>query len=309
MDTKILKSITKIVALSFALLLTSCYEDAFQENFDYTSVYLAHETIDRTFIIGEGMQIGVGVTLGGTINNTKDIEVTFSLDDDLVTNAGKSVLLNNYYELVDSEGNPANNKIIIPAGKVQGFVYVKANEDEFLADSESLNHNYALGFTLESVINADIILTDPEDEESTKYKSSVISFSYINQLYGNYVQTGQYTTTIGGVDETSQYSGGITDVDALELTMISPTTVECNGVANLRNSDTKMNIVLGDDNTITLETAAGGVTIVDDGSTYNPETRELTLNYSFESDGISYKATDVLEFRNRVVDGVNQIGI
>lgn len=307
MYKKILKSITTVVVLSAGLLLTSCYEDAFQENFDYTSVYLAHPTIDRTFIIGEGMKIGVGVTLGGTLDNTKDIEVTFSLDETLVDN--DNVLPANYYELVDSEGNPANNKIIIPAGKVQGFVYIKAIEDKFLADQQSLGNNYTLGFTLESVINADMILTDT-DPASTKFKSTVISFTYINQLFGNYIQTGEFTTTTPeNVVETTEYSGGITDIDALKFTMIDPTTVECSGIANLRGGDKKMNIVLAEDNTITLETATGGVTIVDDGSTYNPETRELTLNYSFENAGLSYKATDVLKFRNRVVDGVNQVGI
>ena len=72
----------------------------------------------------------------------------------------------------------------------------------------------------------------------------------------------------------------------------------------------KFNIIIADDNSITIDTAAGGIAVTDDGgSFYNPETREITLNYSFDFNGTSYVARDVLEFRNRVVDGVNQFNI
>lgn len=297
-----LKSITQSFALLLVIVLgaASCSYDDFVENeFEFTSVYLPKAEIDRTFIMGEGMQIGVGVVLGGRLSNTENVEVTFSLDDVLVTDAGNTVLPSNYYSLVDSEGNPADNKIIIPAGKTQGFVYVKADSINFLADPVSLGNNYALGFRLENVVKADSILDD--------LKSSVISFSYINQLYGNYIQTGQFEKT-NGTTETVVYPGGITD--DLELTMVAPNTLVCNGIADLRGADKKMNIIIADDNSITIDTASGGVAITDDGgSSYNPETRELILNYSFDFNGVSYVAKDVFDFRNRVVDGVNQIGI
>lgn len=295
-----LRSISKLLMLAIvALSAVSCYDDFVENEFDYTSVYLPQPTIDRTFIMGEGMQIGVGVVLGGRLKNTEDVEVTFSLDDVIVTDAGKDILPSNYYELVDSEGNPADNKIIIPAGKTQGFVYVKADSINFLADPVSLGNNYALGFQLDNVVKADSILSG--------LKTSMITFTYINQLYGNYVQKGQVVKT-GTTNETLVYPGGINDV--LELTMESPNTLVCNGIADLRGADKKMNVVVAADNSITIETATGGVTIVDDGgSSYNPETREITLNYSFDFNGVSYKATDILEFRNRIVDGVNQFDL
>lgn len=295
-----LRSISKLLILAIvALSAVSCYDDFVENEFDYTSVYLPQPTIDRTFIMGEGMQIGVGVVLGGRLKNTEDVEVTFSLDDVIVTDAGKDILPSNYYELVDSEGNPADNKIIIPAGKTQGFVYVKADSINFLADPVSLGNNYALGFQLDNVVKADSILSG--------LKTSMITFTYINQLYGNYVQKGQVVKT-GTTNETLVYPGGINDV--LELTMESPNTLVCNGIADLRGADKKMNVVVAADNSITIETATGGVTIVDDGgSSYNPETREITLNYSFDFNGVSYKATDILEFRNRIVDGVNQFDL
>lgn len=293
-------SIVKLLVLAVGLMATSCAYDDFVDNeFEFTSVYLPKAKIDRTFIMGEGMQIGVGVVLGGRLSNTENVEVTFSLNDALVTDAGLTVLPTNYYQLVDSEGNSVTNKITIPAGQVQGFVYVKA-EANYLGDPLSLGNNYALGFQLDNVVKADSILAD--------YKSSLITFSYINQLYGNYIQTGKVIKTVGTTSETITYPGGITD--ALELSTTGPDKAICNGIADLRGTDKKLQITIANDNSITIQTATGGVAVVDDGgSFYDPTTRNVTLNYSFDFNGASYKATDVLTFRNRVVDGVNQFGI
>jgi len=294
-----LKNLQKLFLLvMIATITTSCYEDFVENEFDYTSVYLPQPTIDRSFIMGEGMQIGVGVVLGGRLVNTEDVEVTFSLDESLLDPG--SALPASYYSLVDADGNPANNKIIIPAGKTQGFVYVKADSIPFLNDPVSLGNNYALGFTLDNVVKADSILVD--------YKSTKITFTYINQLYGNYVQKGQFIKDDGTTVETIEYPGEITD--ALEFTMAGPNSLIYDGLADLRGTDKKLKINVAEDNSITIETATGGVTVVDDGgSSYNPSTREIILNYSFDFNGVSYKASDVLEFRNRIVDGVNQFDL
>jgi hypothetical protein len=320
MKNNILKPISRLfIMVVIAFSVTSCYDSFVENEFEFTSVYLPKETIDRTFIMGEGMRIGVGVVLGGRLDNREDVEVTFSLDESLLDPG--SALPASYYSLVDGEGNPANNKITIPAGKTQGFVYVKADSIKFLNDPISLGNNYALGFKLENVVKADSILVD--------YQSTKITFTYINQLYGHYVQKGEFVRTgpepvldVNGdptfdsngvaiteiVTKIIPYVGGITD--DLEFTMVSPNSLVNNGLADLRGADKKLNIIVANDNTITIETAAGGVTVIDDGSSsYNPETREIILNYSFEFNDFSYKVSEVLEFRNRIVDGVNQYDI
>ena len=286
-----------IVGLGFS----SCaYEDFIENEYEYTAVYLPKMQIDRSFIMGEGMQIGVGVVLGGRLSNTEDVEVTFSLQDDLVSNAGLEVLPSAYYQLVDANGNAANNKIIIPAGQIQGFVYVKADSISLLGDAKSLDNKYALGFQLDNVVKADSILVD--------MKSTLITFTYINQLFGYYVQNGSFVKKVGTTTENSTYKGGISDV--VELTMFAPKTVVYNGLGEFRGSTQKMHLVIADDNTVTVKSIVGSVAVVDEGgSKYNPATRQLTVNYSFDYNGANYKASDVLEFRNRVVDGVNQTGI
>ncbi|AUC21518.1 hypothetical protein BTO15_05105 [Polaribacter sejongensis] len=308
LKTKIMNKSKLTTVTQFLMLViiaglgfSSCAYDDFVENeFDFTSVYLPYQQIDRTFIMGEGMRIGVGAVLGGRLDNTEDVEITFSLQDDLVNDAGLTVLPTSHYQLVDADGNPANNKITIPAGSSQGFVYVKADSINFLGDTESLGNKYALGFQLENVVKADSILSN--------LKSTMITFTYINQLYGKYIQKGSFVKEDGASSETLTYSGVITD--EIEFTMAAPKTFVYNGLAEFRGGTQKMHVILADDNTITLESIAGSVAIIDDGgSIYNPDTREITLNYSFDYNGANYKASDVLEFRNRIVDGVNQTEI
>lgn len=301
-----LKSISKLLMLALVGISTvSCYDDFVENEFEFTSVYLPQPTIDRTFIMGEGMRIGVGVVLGGRLNNDEDVEVTFSLDDSLLDPG--SELPGTHYDLVDGDGNPANNKIVIPAGKTQGFVYVQADSISLLSDPISLGNNYALGFKLDNVVNADSILVE--------LQTTKITFTYINQLFGNYIQTGQFIKTPEDDPATAEdeslnaetivYPESIEE--SLALTMLSPTSLEYDGLADLRTADKKLKLNLLSDNSIEIETADNGITIIDDGgSFYNPETREVTLNYSFEFNGYSYEASDVLVFRNRVVDGVNQ---
>lgn len=295
-----LKAVAEIMVLIIiiAFSVASCtYEDFVEDEFDYTAVYFPKLQIDRTFIMGEGMQIGVGVVLGGRLSNTENVEVTFSLDNALVTDAGLTVLPDNYYHLVDANGNPVTNKITIPAGKVQGFVYVKADSMNFLADPVSLGHNYALGFQLDNVAKADSILDG--------FTSTLITFSYINQLYGNYVQKGQFEKTEGTSVETINYAGGITDI--IDLEMQGPDTLIVNGLGEFRSATHKMNLIISPDNSLAIQSISGAVPVNDDGgSSYNPATNEVTLNYSFEYNGANYKANDILDFRNRIVDGVNQ---
>ena len=293
------KAITQIMVVFIVagLAFTSCgYDDFVDNEFDYTAVYFPEGTLARSFIMEEGMQIGVGVVLGGRLSNTEDVEVSFSLSDDtVVTNAGFTVLPDSLYDLVDADGNAVTDKIVIPAGAVQGFVYLKANREAFLANPLTLGNNYALSFELESVVNADSILAE--------FSSRLFTFSYINKLYGYYTQGGQYVKTDAQGSETVDYPGGIDDVVLME--MKSPTTMKTTSYSTAYSAE--MNIVLADDNTVSIMGVDALSTITDDGASYYaPSTRTLFLNYSYISNGVTYKATDELLFRNRVVDGVNQ---
>lgn len=295
-------SVMIALGLMAGSILFSCTYDDFVENeFEYTAVYLPKTEIARTFIMDEGMRIGVGVVLGGRLSNDRDVDVTFSLVPEVATGAGYTVLPGDYYALEGPGGEPVANTITIPGGKVQGFVYVKADSAAFLGDPLSLGYNYALSFRLEEVVGADSILAD--------LTTTTISFSYINQLYGNYVQLGRINRTENGSPlDPLLYPGGIDDV--VELTMHAPDTLVVNGIGQSRQQEDKMKIAIRADNSISIVSMPGATPVTDDGgSKFNRAEREILLNYSFERDGIIHSARDTLAFRNRVVDGVNQFDI
>ena len=288
-----------IVAVAFTMF--SCYDDFVENEFEYTAVYLPRPEIERTFIMGEGMQIGVGVVLGGRLSNDRDVKVTFSLNPALVTDGGGAILPENYYTMVGPDGETVTNTITIPAGKVQGFVYVKADSATFLADPRSLGHNYAMAFQLDDVEGADSILVN--------FTTAIISFSYINQLYGNYMQLGRITRTENGDPiEPITYAGGIEDI--VKLTMYAPDTLIVNGLGEFRGNKNKMKIAVRPDDAIAIVSLPGATPVIDDGgSKFDRKKREVILNYTFELNNIVHTARDTLDFRNRVVDGVNQFDI
>ncbi len=291
-----------IILLIMGALLASCGYDDFVENeFEYTAVYLPKAEIARTFIMDEGMRIGVGIVLGGRLSNDRDVEVTFSLDPAATAEAGYTVLPESHYRLEGTDGQPAGNTIIIPAGKVQGFVYIKADSATFLSDPASLGHNYALSFRLEEVIGADSILAD--------LTTATISFSYINQLFGNYVQHGRIDRTENGDPlEPVTYPAGIDDI--IELTMYAPDTLIVNGIGESRQSGDKMKIAIGADDAIDIFSFPGATPVTNDGgSRFDRTARKVILNYTFEVNDIMHTARDTLDFRNRVVDGVNQFNL
>lgn len=63
-----MKKIYSLLIVVFLTSMTSCYED-YIKDFDYNSVYFTYQTNVRTFVVGEGMQINVGVALGGIREN------------------------------------------------------------------------------------------------------------------------------------------------------------------------------------------------------------------------------------------------
>ena len=75
-----------LIVLVLGVALVSCYKD-YINDFDYDGIYFPYQTDVRTFVVGEGMTIEVGTTLGGVRENKKDRNVMFSLDNSLVAPA------------------------------------------------------------------------------------------------------------------------------------------------------------------------------------------------------------------------------
>ena len=79
-----MKKFLAFIVITVAMV--SCYPD-YITDYTYSGVYFPYQTDVRTFVVGEGMKIEVGVTLSGVITNTKDRNVSFSFDGSLVSPA------------------------------------------------------------------------------------------------------------------------------------------------------------------------------------------------------------------------------
>ena len=314
----VMKKIFALLILSVALV--SCYKD-YIKDFDYTGVYFTYPFDVRTLVVGEGMNIEIGVALSGVMKNSMDRDVSFSIEDTLITpeiltamkgganyikNAVSSVttllpLPTNYYTLSDY------NIILIKSGQHSGSILLKADSTNFLADNATIDATYALPLYITSA-DADTIL------ESNRY--SVIGVKYENMLFGNYWHGG--VTIIKDIgDNTIQTIKYYTSIPTPENTIwtlktVAPNVLVTNGFSNNTSTQGEMRLTL-DGSNITVSSNAGSTfTIMPDGtSTFNQakllQNRKIILSYKYVNlDGNTCYAQDTLTFRNRIRDGVNE---
>jgi hypothetical protein len=313
-----MKKILGFLILSVALV--SCY-DEYIKDFDHSGVYFAYQIDTRTVVVGEGMKIEVGVALAGVMENTIDRNVSFSINNALVTSAILTAMKNgatyiknavtgvttlspipaNYFTLSD------NTKIVIKAGKHTGSVVFKADSANFLADAATINAAYALPLYINSA-DADTILENK--------RSSVIGIKYENMLFGNYWHGGVTTVkNAGGTTiQTITYRTTIPTPENTIWTLktVAPNILVTNGYSNITTSKGEMRLTL-DGTNITVSSNTGSTFVVEpDGtSTFNRsrllQDRRIFLSYKYvNGDGNTCYAKDTLTFRNRIRDGINE---
>ncbi len=306
--------------LFFAAVLISCYDD-YIEDFDYDGIYFPYQTDVRTFVVGEGMKIEIGTNLGGVRENLRDRNVSFSLDNSLITPtlltimkggapyikdavAPVTTLLSlptNYYTLSD------NSKMVIKAGQHMGSVVMKVDSARFLADPLTLFANYAIPFFITNA-DADTIL-------STK-SSAVIGVKYENMLFGNYWHGGVTIrkSPAGANLDTIKYYTAVNQPEnkVWKLKTVAPNALVTNGYSDQTTAKDEMLLTL-DGTSITVSTTTGSTFAVapEGASTYNRakllQNRKILLNYKYvNAAGNTCYAQDTLTFRNRIRDGVNE---
>lgn len=312
MRTRLIRKFHLLISVALVFIIGCKYDDFVENEFDFTSVYFAKQEMTRTVVTDEWMEIGVGVMLGGKLKNEMQEETTIQLKDELIDPAANTRLPDNYFTLVGQDGNPTS-KITIPAGSHQGFIYVQLNEN-FLNDKKALEHEYALGFEIiES--SADSILAEKSE--------TVVAFKYVNTYYGNYYREGEterYPNGGTAVDTTFSYDRNTDNNAAWELITVSRDTVNA-AWSNPSGIIPDISLVVGESKEVKIiirnvdpaGTQPGTIlSFTDDGgSSYDPESRTFTLNYSYsfidhQANIQKYKVKDKLAFRNRVIDGVNQ---
>lgn len=304
-------------ALSLSLALSSCYDD-YIKDFDYTSIYFAYQTNVRTVVVGEGMQIEVGPTLGGVMENTKDRQVDFTLDNTLVTPAMLTTMQASSLAsikdpvtgLTELKLMPAdyftvsNNVITIKKGEHSGSVIIRPDSAKFLADPATLKAQYVLPFRITSA-DADSVI------KAKNY--AVIGLRYENMLFGNYNHGGVtiIKDAAGVPKDTITYYTTIPQPDARIWTLktVAPFQLVTNKISNVAGSF----LITMNGGAITVSKAPGStVDVQPDGtSSFNQakllQNRKIFLSYKYaNADGTISYAQDTLTFRNRIRDGINE---
>lgn len=312
----------KIFAVIFLLAtLSACYEDYLQD-FDYDAVYFPYQHNVRTFVVGEGMKIEVGVALGGVRNNDRDRVVNYQLDGSLINpqallvlkngpayikNAAESVselkqLPANYYSVSD------NSKFVLRKGDHVGVVTIRPDSAKFLSDPATLVATYAIPFRITNA-DADSVLRTKD--------FAVIAVKFENMLFGNYWHGGVTIEkdAAGNVLSEKKYYTTIPSPDskAWALKTVEPFALVTNGVSDMSSSSKpEMKLALNGSN-ITISPVEGATfQVMSDGpSQFNQakllQNRKIFLSYKYQNaDGNWCYAKDTLTFRNRIRDGVNE---
>jgi len=329
-----MKKILALIVLSFTMV--SCYEE-YLLDYPYTAVYFYLQQDVRTFVVGEGMQIKVGCTLGGVRQNTTDRNVSYTLDNSLVTlarfdkmkYASQGYIRDAVTGLAAIQQLPAshytisnNSAIVIASGFHTGTVTVTAT-DAFINDSVNTckKSTYVLPFRLTSA-----------DADSLLYakRTNVVGTMFEHKLFGNYwhggaalVNRASNPNTFQRADTTIVYKTTIPSPENTiwNLTTTGPTRLTCNGYLNNITTTAApvpsyMNLVLKG-TTVYLSQGANvpaTVTIAQEGAcTYNNakllQERKVILKYKVTqtaSPFFVYHCTDTLTFRNRIRDGINE---
>jgi hypothetical protein len=312
-----------LVFLLLSIATVSCYDD-YIFDFTYSGIYFPYQVDVRTFVVGEGMKIEVGTTLGGVHKNTFDRNVNYILDNTLITPsmlyrmqylsaqyikdatlpvATLQQLPSNFYTISNS------TKMVIATGQHMGSVVIKPDSTQFLNDSvNTINATYALPF---------YITTADADSVVNAKRWNVVGVKFENMLFGMYWHGGQAIVTRPTLADTTityKTTVPVPEAKIWVLKTVGPSTLTANGFFDqVTANKAQMKLTLKG-STVEISSAAGSTfTVLPDGaSTFNRskllQERKIFLKYTYLNtvNGYTYHCTDTLTFRNRIRDGISE---
>ena len=303
-----------LIPLAALFLLTGCYED-YVRDFDYSAVFAAYQYDLRTFVLGEEAKFDFTVALGGVMENDRDRAVEIALDNNLLKGAAagmknQSLASGDYvptafksYDATDLVPLPATHftvegmdALTIAKGRHTATVTLRATE-ALAADPRAFKPGYAIGFRIMDA-DADKVLEGKD--------FAVIGIICENRFFGNWKREGESKVYdgSGNLVSTDTEAASLADARVYTLTTVDANTVRCNKV----NGSTGEMLLHFDGDRITVSSTDGSVT---GSGRFNGvallQDRQLTLEYTVTSaDGGHTEVKDILTFRNRIRDGVNE---
>lgn len=312
----------KILAFLFLVTtLTACYDD-YVKDYEFDGICFPYQIDARTFVVGEGMEIQVGVVLSGVFDNGRDRTVSYHIDNSLINaetltamQAGAKYIKDAFATVTELKLLPAdyytvtdNSKMVIKKGQHSGTITIRPDSAKFLSNAETLAATYALPFRITSA-DADTVLV--------LKNYVVIGLKYENMLFGNYIHGGVTVEkdALDNVVAEKKYYTTIPSPDSKVwiLKTVEPFALTINGVSDLASSPKAEFKVLLSGASIVVSSVEGATYQVqpDGASTYNQakllQNRKIFLNYKYQNAvGNWCYAKDTLTFRNRIRDGVNE---
>jgi len=334
-DKRLMKTIKfPLLAAGMALSLSACHngENEFPD-FDYQTVYFAHQSAGRTIELGRDTeidltldnnhQINVLAVMGGAYSNTKDRIINFSVAPELCEDlyftsayGGRKVLPlpENYYRI-------DRNSITIPKGKMDGGVTVTFTDD-FFNDPLSLEFNYVLPLVMDNALGVDSILcgkaavANPNrlvaSDWSVQPKDYVLyCMRYVNPWHGIYLRRGSDRLTVDGTTkEITRSAGNVLKDEKVNLTTTAyrACEVELKTKSGETTYSYKLHLDFDDNGNCTVSSADSNVTATGTGrfvidgekKAINNEDRDaLYLEYTVSGAGWKLETKDTMVIRNR----------
>lgn len=321
------------ILLTLTVVFASCQNQDWEfPDFDYQTVYFAHQYPVRTITLGEDIfdtsldnewKFKIMATTGGVYENDRDITIGVEVDNELAqglvfSGTGQDVraMPASYYTL-------ASNQIVIPKGQLTGGVEMQLTE-AFFADSLAIGNAYVIPVKMTGVQNADSILSGvPMSTEANRAvpgdwavqpKDFVFyAVKYINPWHGYYLRRGRDVIT-GDLDTTIVRHQEFVERD--EVNMLTTRSLEAidfplvlqDGEGD--NVDCTLILTFDDDGSCVVSSGTEGYTASGSGSfvkkgekkSWGDQDRDaLYLTYEIDLGNIQVATTDTLVMRNRGV--------
>jgi hypothetical protein len=328
------------ISLMVSFIFTACENrDREFPDYDYTTVYFAYQSPVRTLVLGEDMydntldnahKCKIMATMGGVYENNADrildVAVDNSLTDNLLFNdgSGRHILPmpSNYYSLA------GDMQIVIPSGSISGGIEVQLT-DAFFADSLSIENTYVIPLRIESVTNADSILSgkssksapklfDPADWSVEPKNYILYCVKYVNPWHGSYLRRGldegKGSSGNTALDTTIVYHNQYVERDqVVKLVTVSMDEVSLSlatrDKGNSNDIPFELRLVFDSAGKCNISaskgaayTVSGNGELVKDGDMWGNEERDvLHLKYNVDFGTSVHTFTDTLVIRDRGV--------
>jgi len=300
-------------------------------DYKYTTVYFPYQSPVRTLDLGDDIvdnsldnkhMFTIEATMGGVYENKKDVTIGVSVDTSLCSNLAfgetgkKAVLMPAGYYTFSKDMS-----ITIPAGSVMGGISVQLT-DAYFADPRSITNTFVIPLRMNSVKNADSILSGKGDNAAADPRVAgnwnvvpknytLYAVKYINPWHGNYLRRGAEAIKDNAGDTTIIYHTSYVETDQVVSTGTKSLTLD----SLLLNGKTRVNVDMPFQLLMSFDgsgnctvngpasasyTVSGGGAFVKGGDSWGGQKRDvLHLKYTVDFGTSKHSFTDTLVMRDR----------